>query len=103
MISFVATLQVFKLHEESRSLSPGCGGKAVAAIESPRLKGYASNVESCCSGFRPPGKALHAYRRLLLGERAAPSPTAYTGDRSDSAAPACKWWKTSGKVLAMGA
>ena len=72
---------------------PRLGEKAVAGIESPRPTGYASNVEPCGSGFRPPGKALHGCRRLHLGEGAAPSPTEYTGNRCDPADPVRKWWK----------
>ena len=63
-----------------RLLAPQCRfstarGTAISGryLNARGQRGNASNVELCFSqGFKPPGKALHGFRRLLLGGRAAP-------------------------------
>src|SRR5947208_5081301 len=80
--SLGATLQSLNC-TRNRDPYPRLGERQLAGIESPRPRSTPGTLNHVGQGFRPPGLALHGYRRLHLGEGAAPSPTGYTGDRDD--------------------
>src|SRR5258708_31398073 len=65
---------------------PRLRGEGSSRCLKPRPRAPPGTLNHVVQGFRPPGLALHGYRRLHLGERAAPSSTGYTGDRDDPAA-----------------